>query len=213
MKERVFGINRKVEVKRGGDVFRSVIQEVSEDEFLLLGDFEKRLCKGEEVSVVVFGPGERFEFSSLVRGFTSNGCLRLAKPSSEVRRVQLRSFVRAKCVLEVRWRIASPEEMEADFPGPADRRAVAADISGGGTLLALDERLSLGQILYLEFTIPLSKPHEVKVFAEVRRVYEGEFGGRKLFMTGVEFRGVRERDQDVIIAYVFRRLAEEKRVR
>lgn len=172
-------------------------------------------------SALVLSPGEevqvRFTHESGVYMFTSRVLARKQETvplyrigyPTEVKRIQQRRFVRLPIMLDVIY--APVPEKPAQQPVWVKGRT--ADLSGGGLRLRVRELLPVGTLLTLKFYLPWEKkPVELTLEGRVVRteVTEGREPGEKLYFLGIEFVNITRRDQDEIVRFIFRKMAERR---
>lgn len=207
-------VNQKIQVARlgEGDWYASVVQDITEREVhISLPRLRGNLLvlnPGDEVEVRFFDEHASFLFPArcVGRRLESIPLYRLV-PAGEARRIQQRQYVRLKCLLEVSY--AQPPEGSRR---PRFRRAYSLDISGGGMLLATEEELPVGQVLLLEFSLPLregAKKMELK--GRVVRSFRDEDSGKP--RVALQFEEITRAQQDLIVRYIFQCMAEQARLR
>lgn len=205
-------VNLPVIIKTPGREVRTIIQDTREDGFAVLAPAgeELVLLPGEEILMVCNRQDARYEFKSTVQRFTPADppLYYLAYPA-EYRRIQARSHVRAKAALEVRYAPWPAEDWPHRPPRPCSR-GVTVDISGGGAQLVLREPMVPGDLLYLEICLPGSRRNPMHLAGRVKRVVPREIDGERRYEVGVAFEALSERQEDEIVAFVFRRLLEER---
>lgn len=85
-----------------------------------------------------------------------------------------RKYKRIDLVTEVKYAVLKPTLSQS---------GLIKNISEKGLCLLLDEKLNVGDILWLEFSLPEEKPEYIKALAEVRWQKEE----KDKFLTGVKF--------------------------
>lgn len=211
------GINLPVTIKKPqGKELRTIIQDVSEEAFAVLapGSGEINLLTGDLVEVTCNREDARYQFTTRVlRYLPGPPSLYYLGYPAEYRRIQVRSHVRAKAALELRYAVWP----EADWPHRPPRphkKAVTIDISGGGAQLVLREPVEAGTLLYLELNLPGPRHHQpLRLAGRVKRATPRQVEGAIRYEAGVAFEGISEKQEDEIVAFVFQRLLEERRRR
>lgn len=212
-------INRKITIVEPdtGRCFTTLIQEVGPEEFAVLAPEvgEVALAVGERVRAVVTSPEAKYEFeTTLKRQAFDPVYLYYFRYPVEVRRVQQRSFVRAKVALEVQYtplaEECGPETEAGEAPLP-ERKGYTVDLSGGGAQLVLKEGPEPGSLLLLKLPLPDGKMAPLVVKGRVRRVVPKKIDGLERYEVGVAFENLAEKDEDRLVRFVFRRLREERR--
>lgn len=206
-------INQKIQVALEGerDWYASTIQDIKAGELhialpRLRGDVLV-LSPGDNVKVRFSDESASFVFPARYVGRTAEEIplYRLAR-TGEIQRVQQRRHVRLKTVLEVRY--AHPVEKKRR---PGYKKACTVDISGGGMRLAVDEPVLPGKELLLEFTLPLrAGARKMELRGRVVRLFERENSGS--YHVALEFTGISRAQQDLIVRYIFQRMAEQARL-
>lgn len=206
-------INQKIQVALEGerDWYASTIQDIKAGELhialpRLRGDVLV-LSPGDNVKVRFSDENASFVFPARYVGRTAEKIplYRLAR-TGEIQRVQQRRHVRLKTVLEVRY--AHPVEKKRR---PGYKKACTVDISGGGMRLAVDEPVLPGKELLLEFTLPLrAGARKMELRGRVVRLFEMENSGS--YHVALEFTGISRAQQDLIVRYIFQRMAEQARL-
>ncbi|GFN24130.1 flagellar brake protein [Thermanaeromonas sp. C210] len=211
-------INRKIVITQpdSGRSFTTVIQEVGPEEFAVLAPEvgEVALAVGERVKAVITAPEAKYEFATtLKRQAFDPVYLYYFRYPQEVRRIQQRSFVRAKVALEVQYAPLAEEGQGAEagaLPRP-DRKGYTVDLSGGGAQLVLKEKPEPGSLLLLSLPLPDGKAGPLILKGRVRRVVPRMIDGLERYEVGVSFENLAEKDEDRLVKFVFRRLREERR--
>jgi len=76
------------------------------------------------------------------------------------------------------------------------------NISGGGLRTETEMAMSLGDIVYATFHLPLPEPKVVPVVAQVVHSEVMEQAGGPIIISGLTFMHINERDRDTIVRYV-----------
>ncbi len=211
-----FVIGQKMYVARDedGETYITSLQDVT-DTHLLVGMPLHRgrpmvLAQGDAVLVTYLSDDAAYRFSTVYRGRkTDRIVLYLLDRPQQVTRIQRRRMVRVPVILEVRGgekpSYGTPERYERWF---------SSDLSGSGMCLVCERPLVPGTHLLLEFSIPGSKgPREIRTQARVNRLTKLEDDERHRYAAGVEFLELAKADEDAIVAFLFRKMAEERRLR
>ncbi|MBO8129176.1 MAG: PilZ domain-containing protein [Peptococcaceae bacterium] len=211
-------LKKKIEVTRVGEetYYNSSIQDVDRDTFAIEMPYRNTqpldLQKGDTVSVRFPVEGAAIAFETVCLGrFKENNVVfyRLRMPS-KVRRIQLRRFVRLDCCLDVTYAVETAGDKKRSY-----RTAKALDISGGGLRFADEKEYRVGDVLHLKFSLPL--PEGRTDFATrgriVRRYKVEKKGGDYVWHYGIEFLDLKLQEQDMIVQYIFRKMAEGQRLR
>ncbi|MBC7346438.1 MAG: flagellar brake domain-containing protein [Clostridia bacterium] len=211
-------VNRRLELRRPGErtVYRTLIQKVGDEYFAvqlpMVRGIEVPLHQGEQVEVHIVAGDGRYVFTTEVLGrdWDRIPLYRLAKPK-EVRREQLREYVRWRVALEVRYEPVSTADLKELHLYRPRREAVSIDLGGGGLQMLTKEPLMPGTLLLLQFEIPVRQGQEViAAVGRVRRLVPYEREGPPRFAVGVSFEQISERDRELIISFLFRRMVAER---
>lgn len=127
---------------------------------------------------------------------------------SEIKRIQLREFVRVPVMLEIQYAVA-PAKNEP----PVFKKAVSVDLSGGGLKIAVKERINKGAIVLLSFSLNIKAKKKQEEFRMLSKLVRCELVDEdtKIYHAGFNFLDIRPQQQDLIMAYVFERMIEIKR--
>ncbi|NLO89007.1 MAG: hypothetical protein GX088_01535 [Clostridia bacterium] len=219
----LFKINAKMDIKREGErvYFKTSIQEVT-DEYIAIHvpshqGREMSLEPGDYVNARVFMEDAQYVFNSTVLGRKKDRVLlyKLSIPSN-IKRVQMRDYVRIKIQLPVKYKVLEEKgnnEESSDEKGDKFESAYTVDISGGGMQMVVSKPLEVKQRLYLKFKISDLKKRDIEIAAKARVVRREQiFGGKNKWSLGVAFEDISETQRDLIIAFVFRKLIEQRRL-
>ncbi len=213
---RELSIGQKLYVARVGEEewYVSSLQDLNEDGLYIAMPYlhggALLLNPGEEIQVRFVRESGVYVFASrvLARKHETVPLYLIACPA-EVKRIQQRRFVRLPILLDVLY-APIPEKPDEQ---PAWAKGRTADLSGGGMRLRVMAPLPVGTRLLLKFYLPWEKkPVEMTLQGRVVRaeVTEGRESGEKLYSLGIEFVDIRRRDQDEIIRFIFRKMAERR---
>ncbi|MHB8758330.1 MAG: flagellar brake protein, partial [Bacillota bacterium] len=136
----------------------------------------------------------------------------IARPDT-IQRMQRRTNVRLEISLPVLYTILA----RSDDPSPelsaqknmSVYRGRTKDLSGGGSMLVLDQKLDSGTLVDLE--VQLKTPETINLMGEIVRIIRTEDKGTHMeYWTGVRFLDVDDRQMDTIISFIFE---EQRRLR
>ncbi|MHB1125912.1 MAG: flagellar brake protein [Bacillota bacterium] len=209
-------IHQKIEISFPDDprVFKSMIQDAGDDYLAIQVPFrqkiEMRLRAGDRVKVTAFGDNYRYRFYTSVRGSRQDQIpLFILEMPSDMEREQLRNFVRIHTTLDVYYRLPSKPDEQVYGQEAPETHALTMDISGGGMQLTVKEPCQHGEIFTIRFSIPDKRgPVTIKTEARVKRCTLSLAEGPPTYIVGLEFRGISERERDVIVSYIFQRMRE-----
>lgn len=120
---------------------------------------------------------------------------------SDLKKIQLRSFVRIDTALPVKIDVLP----EAEGGETVSLTASTKDISGGGMQLALRKSLPLGTKIAVAFELP--NMGEITTEGTVVRI---EKSADCIFTAGIRFIDIPERERDKIIKFIFRKQCERR---
>jgi len=219
----LFKINAKVDIKREGErvYFKTSIQEVT-DEYIGIHvpsyrGREMSLEPGDYVNARVFLEDAQYVFNATVLGRKKDRVvLYMLSIPSNIKRVQMRDYVRIKIQLPVKYRVLEEKEKrEESSAGEGEKfeSAYTLDISGGGMQLVVSRPVEVNQRLYLKFKISDLKRRDIEIAAKARVVRREQlFGSKNKWTLGIAFEDISESQRDLIIAFVFRKLIEQRRL-
>ena len=214
-------VNQKVEINREDDltIYKSSIQIVDEDSFAISVPYHKGepliLRSGDIITVKVFTKKERYIFQTRVLGRKQDQIpLYILDYPERTERLQARDFVRVKVSLDVYYQVVTEETKNQDIHIETTHKAITVDLSGGGALLAVDEKIDEGQLLFLRFTVKLKNKEKklIETFGKVVR-YDPPEGTRTKTLIGVRFVNFDERDRDDLIMFLFERMRNQRKIK
>ncbi len=207
---------QKLFISKGNrDWYITSVQQINKDTLHIAMPYQRAQPllsnRGDEIFVRYAGDDATYSFKTSVLGLTEDKVplYVLAKPGS-VQRVQQRDFVRLPISIPVKCAVVEEDNDNLEY-----FKAYSIDISGGGMKLALNDPYRPGVELIVSFQLnsegtPLDfKMHCKVVRLEVRKLDNK----RRIFHTGVKFLNISPGEQDRIVAYIFSRMAKQKRLR
>lgn len=207
-------VNLNIKVTRASgeeDWYSSSVQDVGPGTFYIAvptqGPNPLVLGRGEKVRVTFVNEMSRYEFTTAVVGWRQDNIplYELLIPG-ELRRIQLREFVRVPVMLDVEY-----AEDTGEGARPSYKKCTALDISGGGVRLLTKKEMPAGTRLFLRFTLPLKTgPEEMELKGKVVRSWSDP--ETRNHQCGVQFVGISRRQQDLIVRYVLFKLSEQRRL-
>ncbi|HOV80416.1 MAG TPA: flagellar brake domain-containing protein [Bacillota bacterium] len=209
-------INQNIRLSRKDakeEWYVSSIQDISEYDFSISIPTHRQvplvLNMGDEVKVNMITEVRRIEFETKVLGWRHDNIpLYVLAMPEEYRFVQLRQFVRIPAILDAAYAEIDDEGNLSEF-----MPCSCLDISGGGTRLLLKKEYPPGAGLMLRIKIPL-KPDadtEIETFSRVVRTCPHQ--DADYFQAAVQFKGIRRRQQDLIIRYVLQKMSQQMKLR
>lgn len=158
----------------------------------LWGRFSRGGISYEFDTVVLATQGGRFPF------------LYLLKPEpKDVRRRQMRSYVRVDCEIPVQ---IVPHGEEGAAPAPVE--GTIRNISGGGAAVSVQGKIPPESLVRLRFTLPGGEKALAGIIARVLKTMPEEGGGEKVIF---QFEGIDEATRNEIIRYTFEVQRKAKR--
>lgn len=169
------------------------------------------LDRGDHVSVQFSEESCRYTFNTRVVGKVANEELFMLDYPDKIYRNQQRGHVRVPVMLDVKYALWYPDKKKIKMV--TFNKATAVDLSGGGMKLATREEVPEDTRLLLKFTLPLQKKSEaMNLEALVIRCKKAD-PYRELYHLGVNFEDINYREEDLIVRYVFEKMAQQKRLR
>lgn len=177
---------------------------------------------GEEIEVIFFNEKGAYLFKSIVLGRVERNIrlLRIAKPDT-VEKTNRRDFFRLKVFIPFSFRILDDDTYQHGFPesqvglrgtvlrpqiarDEADKyEGIIKDLSGGGALVAVSDKLKLKVNDHLEMWLPLGYDTDlIYLWGDVVRVTLNPEAGKWNHDVGISFNKITERDRDSIIAHI-----------
>lgn len=207
MKDNAIQVNNKIEIILADDdkrvVGHSLIQQVFDDSFsIMLPVSEGNTLyydMNAEVIISVLINNVRYSFRTEVIDKAREGNLRLLllKMPQKLELADRRTLVRIKTLLPIKYKIIEADQRDIWQNNEPDKETYLTDLSGNGLSISLDKFLVSGVLLVLNLN--LGNGTEMRVLGEVVR-------GEKLnkqYRIGVKFIDLTERQEDIIISYVF----------
>lgn len=208
-------INQRIQVLKPdtNEWFYSSIQDISHSVISITWPYLKErplvLRRGDTVRVRLAAEGATYVFDTKVVGKSKDNIkmYQLAYPK-DVERIQQRSHVRLPVALDVKYAVIEDEKKSLKFVD-----ASMVDLSGGGVKLAVREDIKENTRLILKFNLPLRrKPELMQVEALVIRSQLID-QKRSVYHLGAEFIDISLRKQDMIVRFIFEKMAQQKRLR
>jgi c-di-GMP-binding flagellar brake protein YcgR len=209
-------IGKKIAVRKkldGNKNFSATIQNLEQHAIYITqpynGENPLILMRNEQVEVKYVTENGAFVFSSAYLGMhQETEVLRLYKISvpadKDVKKVQLRNFVRVPLMIDVEYLLPDSEEVH---------KGTAVDLSAGGMRLATKNKLSINQTVNLYFKITKrKKPYDIRLRARVVRT-ELIDQQINLYHSGLQFLDVNRGFEDSLVCFVFEKQMEQLRKR
>lgn len=223
--DEIIQVHRKIEIGKEPQkiYYKSSIRGLGEGSF----DIQPPSAPGrgvlflrprEKVFVRVFVSREQFGFQTevLKRKKGKVPLYVIKTPVSEaVERIQLRQYVGIKCLLDAKYQKVTGKHTERHVLPETEKKGLILNLSGGGLLMALNDPDLEGELLMITFYVKLQgkESRELKVQGKVVQWEESDYQSNNFkHLVEVEFEGLTERERDEIIAYIFQKMVEQKRL-
>lgn len=216
VRESAIQVNNRIEVARADDEMldfgHSLIQQVFDNSFsIMVPLFEGNLLNfrvNDEVIVSVLINNVRYSFRTKVisKIREDNLSLLVLKMPQSLEPADRRTLVRIKTLLPVKYTILEAEQKSAWQSVEPDQEAYLTDLSGKGLSISLEKMPAIGEWVVLNLN--LGNGTVMKVLGEVVR---GEKFNKR-FRVGIRFEEMTERQEDLIISYVFQCLRKTIRL-
>ena len=165
----------------------------------LTGD-ELVLAGGELVHVIFIRPDALYSFRTRVKGVdTANKIAYLERRDQDVRRIQRRQYFRVYVRVRVVARLIDDGRLRRAVS--VEEPAEAENLSGGGLLLKVRSRYSIGDLISIQIFLPDGKS-PLEAVGKIVRVQSEPKEEHLPAHYGVEFVQIDERDRSRIIAFL-----------
>jgi len=209
-------MTQKIQVSRDGKTwFNSSIQDLRPETFSITTPYLKErplmVFRGDPVEVRFFKGDCSYQFETTVTGEAKDNIrlLRLAYPE-QITRIQQRMHVRLPVALDVNYVPVKRDVGAKESLGFT--RASSIDISGGGMKLAVRQPVGEKELLLLKFHLPLkNKPESLELAARVIRCTLIDMK-TKIYHLGLKYENINRRQQDIIVRFIFEKMALQKRL-
>jgi c-di-GMP-binding flagellar brake protein YcgR len=208
-----FHVTQKIDIIVEGSgkarqIYFSRIEDLGTDTITIAAPYRKGRFlppwTGRKFSVRVPAEGCAYLFeSTLLRTVSDPIALWVIAPPVNIKKVQVRAYVRLPDVLDVTLELLGKEESEGDVI-----TTLTKDISGGGIKVVLNNPLPAGT--KLRVILPLPGVGTVVTMGEVVRGIPPEQSGDRP-AAAIEFRDIRERDRGNIVKYIFKKQIERRK--
>lgn len=210
-------MNIDLQVNDEGVVYRSFVHEVNSEYIAVhvpshLGT-NISLMPGDNVKGKVYAQDAQYEFNSTVLGQKlERVVLYLLSVPSKMKRIQLRDYVRVQTMLPIKYKLLKEDETEQEISTQESKEAFSIDISGGGINLIVNEAVPVDALLKLKFTVKdfQNDDFTIETMARVKR--KDVVPDSRKEALGLSFEGISEKDRDILIGFLFRKLLEQRRL-
>ncbi|WP_368487879.1 flagellar brake protein [Clostridium sp. BJN0013] len=211
-----FIINNRIEIDDGGEIYKSNIQDVSEEHIGIsvpvCNHKYMSLQKGDRVEGIYYEGKNIYKFYTVVIGRKIEKILiiMLKKPE-KVELFQRRNFVRVPLILDILCALIPVEKSLNNLNDQVEVfKACSLDMSGGGMKFAVDvslkDKLKLGDKIII--TLPLVNDR-LDVKGKLVRIYENK--ENKKLICGVSFVELDRVSREKIIRGLFQIMREHIR--
>lgn len=207
VKENAIQVNNRIEVALADDERKlfghSLIQEVFNDSFSIMTPIYEghslNYRLNDEVIVSVLINNVRYSFRTTVINIIKDINLRLLvlEMPRELQPADRRNLVRIKTLLPIKYTVIDPDQLGIWRNIEPDNETYLTDLSGNGLSISLEKSLLSGVLIVLNLN--LGNGTEMKILGEVVRCEKLN----KQYRIGIKFKDVTERQEDLIISYVF----------
>jgi len=212
---RYLSITQKIQISKDGETwFNSSIQDLLPGTFSIITPYLKgqpQIFKGDWVQVKFFKDDSNYDLETRVTDEVKDSIplLRLAYPE-QINRIQKRNHVRLPVELEVQY---APVNQAGKKEAPlVFAKASTVDISGGGMKLMVRHPIEEKEMLTLKFYLPLRRGLEHLILrALVNRCIEVDPQTQK-YQLSLEFDSINRRQQDIIVRFIFEKMAVQKKL-
>ena len=200
-------INNKIEVIYGEKNYKSVIQDIREEEDEILisipvldGEYLTLVTRRVIEQIYYDNNGNVYQFKSKVLGRIKEKKLSLYRFSSpfDVRKIQRRDYVRVNFIKAINYLSSKDIEKEKY------KKALLLDLSGGGMKIKVDEKLDKNDLIFSKIIYDDSI---IDVNGKVVRVEKTE---DKEYICGINFSDIEERTREEIIRIVFKVMRKQR---
>lgn len=204
------GINRKIDVLWGEDIYKSTIQDIKDEEILITVPVSNgvylTLEDGEKLEQIFYdNKGNVFGYKSEVLGrITENNIpfYRIGKPF-EITRIQRRNYVRVNILQVINY--IKEEELEKEIKEEEKyEHALLLDLSGGGMRIKIKEELSYNDIIVANL---IHDNEKIIVRGKIVRIEKTE---DKKYVCGIDFNDIDNVTREKIIRTVFRIMRKQR---
>ncbi|MPL99958.1 Flagellar brake protein YcgR [bioreactor metagenome] len=204
------GINCKIDVLWGEDIYKSTIQDIKDEEILITVPVSNgvylTLGDGEKLEQIFYdNKGNVFGYKSEVLGrITENNIpfYRIGKPF-EITRIQRRNYVRVNILQVINY--IKEEELEKEIKEEEKyEHALLLDLSGGGMRIKIKEELSYNDIIVANL---IHDNEKIIVRGKIVRIEKTE---DKKYVCGIDFNDIDNVTREKIIRTVFRIMRKQR---
>jgi c-di-GMP-binding flagellar brake protein YcgR len=212
-----YKIGQKISLTRkndnNGDSYYSTIQNITDNEIYIdipyLGKNPLVLMHYEKIDVKYITKSAAFAFTASCLGVHKETetlqFYKLSAPTdNEIKKIQMREFVRVPMMLDVEYYLPDSEEKH---------KGTTVDLSGGGMKLATKNKLAEKQVIDLYFKIYKKR---LVIDMEIKaQVVRSELVDQQLntYHSGLKFLNLTRTMEDTIVSFVFEKQMQQLRRR
>lgn len=208
--------NMDLQVNGEGAYFKSTVHEINSEYIAVhvpsqLGT-SVALMPGDSIKGRVCGQDAQYEFNSTVLGQKlERVVLYLLAVPSKLKRIQLRDYVRVQTMVPIKYKVVKEDNVPGK-PPEKPKETFSIDISGGGINLLVSESVPVNALLELQFTIKDPQGNDITIRADARVKRKDPVRESRRESLGLSFEGITEKDRDMLIGFLFRKLLEQRRL-
>ena len=205
--ENTIQVNNKIEIALADEedqIFgQSLIQEVYDESFSIMAPMYNGhalyLGIGDDVIVSLLIDNVRYSFYTKVLRKIRESDIKLVelKMPQKIETADRRNLVRIKTLLPVKYKILEPTRQNIWQNIEPEKEAYITDLSGKGLSISLEEPQLWDVLMVLH--LHLGNNTEMKLLGEVVRCEQIN----KRYRIGMKFLDITQRQEDLIISYVF----------
>ncbi|MBP2640086.1 MAG: ycgR 2 [Firmicutes bacterium] len=189
-----------------GEQYHSRIEEIYPDSLVIAMPMSKgypvMLSKGTTFYGRVTYKGSAYQFSStLIEKKVHPLPVWIISPPSNIKQIQQRNFVRIDARLSVGLQVIQPNDTAEMMT------VISKDISGGGILLVVKNRLYTGD--HVKLSIDLPTYQLIRCHGQIVRVEKPQ-EDLMVYWIAIRFTDILENDRSKIIQYIFKKQLERR---
>jgi len=205
-------INQKIQVAKMRDDlwFNSIILDTGAETISIAIPFDKErplvLYQDEIVRIRLAANNASYLFSTKVTGVVLDKIklYQLVYPKN-ITRIQQRKHVRFQII-----------SMDVEYARQEDRnnytKGTVIDISGGGMKMAVRKNIPKHERIFLKLVLRLQNSTELILVKAIVVRSEKAQPDREIYHLGLRYEDITNKQQDLIVRYVFERMAQQRRL-
>jgi len=212
----ILSTNSKMDLQINGEgvYYRSSVHEIN-SEYIAVHipshfGTNVSLMPGDSVKGRIYADDAQYVFNSTVLGQKlERVVLYLLAVPSKLKRIQLRDYVRVQTILPITYYLVKEEDQSVQDEA---KETFSVDLSGGGVNLLVNEPVPVNALLNLQFSVKDHRNNDVTINAIARVKRKDPVRDSKKNSLGLSFESISEKDRDILIGFLFRKLLEQKRL-